>query len=128
MRESAVSSHIRLDAAQLGNDLWRNNTGSLPDQNGRWIRYGLCNDSKEINEIVKSSDLIGPTPTLITQEMVGHILGVFTGIESKPTGWRLIPSDKRGYAQKNFHDIVLRAGGYAGFATCIEDYRRIIRR
>lgn len=128
MKESATASHIRLDAAQQGVDLWRNNTGAYQDDTGRWIRYGLCNESKKQNDLVKSSDYIGVTPVLITPDMVGQIIGVFTAVETKPSGWRLIPSDKRGFVQKAFHDIVLTGGGYAGFASTIEEFRKIIKR
>lgn len=128
MRESAVSSHGRLYAAQQGVDLWRNNCGAFQDETGRWIRYGLCNDSKKLSEKVKSSDLIGITPTLITPEMVGYMLGVFTAIETKPTDWHMTPADKRAEAQAAFHDIVHKNGGFAGFAQSKEDFKRIIRR
>ena len=127
MRESAAASHIRLDAAYLGVDLWRNNSGSFQDSTGRWIRYGLCNDSKTLNKMVASSDYIGITPVTITPDMVGQVIGVFTAIETKPTGWHLIPSDDRGLAQQKFHDIVKKAGGFAGFATCVKDFRNIIK-
>ena len=127
MRESAAASHIRLDAAYLGVDLWRNNSGSFQDSTGRWIRYGLCNDSKTLNKMVASSDYIGITPVTITPDMVGQVIGVFTAIETKPTGWHLIPSDDRGLAQQKFHDIVKKAGGFAGFATWVKDFRNIIK-
>lgn len=127
MRESASASHIRLDAAYLGVDLWRNNSGAFQDETGRWVRYGLCNESAAQSKIVKSSDLIGITPVTITPDMVGQVIGVFTAIETKPTGWHLIPSDDRGLAQQKFHDIVKKAGGFAGFATCVKDFRNIIK-
>lgn len=128
MRESAVASHIRLLAAQSGIELWRNNNGALPDEHGRWIRFGLCNDTKALSEKVKSSDLIGITPVIITPEMVGHVVGTFTSVETKPSGWVQTPSDKTATAQSAFHDIVKRAGGYAGFAQSVEDFKRIIRK
>ena len=59
MRESAAASHIRLDAAYLGVDLWRNNNGAFEDKTGRWVRYGLCNDSAALAKLVKSSEVIG---------------------------------------------------------------------
>lgn len=127
MRESAVASHIRLDAAQCGVEMWRNNNGAYEDLTGRWIRYGLCNDSALLSEKIKSSDLIGIRPVLITPDMIGQVVGVFTAIETKPSGWRMIPSDKRGIAQKAFHDIVTLAGGFAGFARTVEEFRKIIR-
>lgn len=127
MKESAVDSHITLDAAQLGDYLWRNNTGAFEDpRTGRWIRYGLCNESKAQNKLVKSPDRVGITTIIITPEMVGQRVGVFTGIETKPTDWIFRPSDERAVAQKAFHDIVINAGGFAGFATSVQDYRKII--
>lgn len=126
MKEFAVQNHIRLDAAQLGNYMWRNNVGVLMDKTGRPVRYGLANENPKINKVCKSSDLIGITPVTITADMVGQTIGVFTAVEVKEEGWTLKPSDKRALAQKNFHDIVRKQGGLAGFAQSVEDYRSII--
>lgn len=128
MKESAVASHIRLAAAQAGVELWRNNVGAFKNETGRVVRYGLCNDSPILAKCVKSSDYIGITPVTITPDMVGKTIGVFTAVETKESGWRLLPSDQRGLAQQNFHDIVRKAGGFAGFATDINDFKRIIRK
>lgn len=125
MKESAVASHIRLDAAYRGIELWRNNSGGFYDETGRFVRYGLGNFSAQSQ--VKSSDYIGITPVFITPEMVGTVIGVFTAIETKPTGWKFNQNDKHCLYQKNFIDIVLKAGGKAGFATSIEDYLGIIK-
>ena len=127
MSESGVSSRIRADAAYRGIDLWRNNVGVLLNQNGVPVRYGLCNDSKKLNRKIKSSDLIGPTSVMITQDMVGQIVGVFTAVETKDDDWVFNPNDEHSVAQKKYIDIVLKAGGYAGFATNVNDFRRIIR-
>lgn len=126
MKETAVSAHVRLEAARFNTLLYRNNVGVCQDHTGRVIRYGLANDSATLAKHVKSSDFIGITPVTITPDMVGKTVGVFTAVETKASGWRMIPSDKRALAQSKFHDIVKQAGGYAGFATCIEDFRRII--
>lgn len=128
MTESLTQQRVRLEAARDMLQLWRNNTGVLKNENGVPVRYGLCNDSKELNQKIKSSDLIGITPTLITQEMVGYFLGVFTAIECKPEDWKFLQSDKRAVAQLAYHDIVRQAGGFAGFATNIQDYKRIVRK
>ena len=125
--ESGASSFIRLDAAQRGVDLWRNNVGAFMDDRGIPVRYGLANDSSIVNKHCKSSDLIGITPVLITPDMVGTVVGVFTAVETKRPGWKFSLSDARAVAQKKFHDIVLKAGGYAGFATCVEEFRKIIK-
>lgn len=108
--------------------IWRNNSGAYKDETGRLIRYGLCNDDANLNKRVKSSDLIGITPTLITQDMVGYYLGVFTALEIKRPDWHLTPGDKRGQAQAKFHEIVRAACGYAGFVVDPSDVTRIIQR
>lgn len=122
MSEASVSQQIRLDAASCGVDLWRNNSGAFQDLTGRWIRYGLANDSAELNERIKSSDLIGVRPLLITPEWVGHTVGVFIAVETKQPGWRM---DQRAKAQAAFHDIVRKDGGFAGFASSVAEWRRI---
>lgn len=124
--ESAVQNDIRLDAAYRNVLLHRNNVGVLLNENGRPVRYGLANDSKNLNENIKSSDLIGITPVFITPDMVGTILGVYTAIECKPDGWKFNIFDKHCLAQSNFHDIVTRHGGKAGFATGVLEARRIM--
>lgn len=126
MRESAVDSRVVLVSAQNGDYLWRNNRGAFQDDTGRWIRYGLMNESDKIDKICKSSDRIGITSVIIQPHHVGQLFGVFTAIETKPSDWYMIPSDKRAIAQMAFHDIVLRAGGYAGFARNEEEYRKIV--
>jgi hypothetical protein len=108
--------------------IWRNNSGAYQDERGNMIRYGLANESKQENDRIKSSDLIGITPVLITPTMVGMTLGVFTAYECKPEGWKLRLSDSRGLAQQQFHDIVRQVGGFAGFVSDPRDIYRIIGR
>lgn len=128
MKESAAASHIRLEAARQGVDLWRNNVGVCHDHTGRAIRYGLCNDSPALAKRVKSSDYIGITPVIITPDMVGQTIGVFTAIETKKSDWKFTPSDERALAQNAFHDIVRACGGFAGFARNVDDFKRIIKK
>ncbi len=125
MNESAVTSHVRLEAANRGIELWRNNSGGFYDDKGRFVRYGLGSFTPQ--QECKSSDFIGITPVLIMPHHVGHVVGVFTAVEMKHEGWHLTPGDKRGLHQKKFIDMVLAAGGYAGFAKDIEDFRRIVK-
>lgn len=61
-------------ASELGAKLWRNNVGTLQDRHGNYVSYGLC---------VGSSDLIGYTQVLITPDMIGRVVAVFTAIEAK---------------------------------------------
>ena len=125
MNEKAVASRVRLDAAQHNVDLLRNNSGGFYDETGRFVRYGLGSYTKE--QQLASSDFIGITPIFITPDMVGTFIGVFTAVETKPEDWKFNSSDKRSLHQKNFIDMVLKRGGYAGFAQNVEDFRRIIR-
>lgn len=127
-RESSLTNPLRLAAAQAGLDLWRNNNGAFQDATGRWVRYGLCNDSAALSKRIKSSDWVGITPVLITPEMVGQTLGVFTAAEQKHEGWEFSPTDERACAQAAFHAIVRNAGGFAGFVTCVADLFTIIKR
>ena len=125
MAESEVQQQIRLAVGSAGY-LWRNNSGAFRDEKGRWIRYGLANESKQFNEVCKSSDLIGITPVTVTPDMVGKTIGVFTAVECKQPGWKLLPSDKRGAAQLNFINLVRACGGIAGFARSVEEFFAIL--
>lgn len=126
MAESEIQQQIRLAAAAAGVRVFRNNSGAFQDDKGRWIRYGLANESKQYNEVCKSSDLICITPVTITPEMVGKTLGVFTAIECKSPGWKLLPSDKRGKAQLTFINLIRSAGGIGGFARSVEEFFAIL--
>lgn len=125
--ESVNQQQARLLMAQMGAQIWRNNSGAYQDETGRYIRYGLCNDSAALNKRIKSSDLIGATPVLIMPHHVGRTVGVFTALEVKPSGWKLRPSDERGCAQAAFHTIVKNVGGFAGFVTDPDDIYGICR-
>jgi hypothetical protein len=127
--ESTVQTNTRIEHCRVTRgQLWRNNSGAYMDDHGRMVRYGLANESAQENRVIKSSDLIGITPVLIQPHMVGYHLGVFTAYEVKPSGWKLRPSDKRGLAQQNFHDIVRASCGFAGFVTDPSDIYGIIGR
>jgi hypothetical protein len=129
MNESAVQQQTRLAMARMGNQVWRNNSGACIDETGRLIRYGLGNDSAQLNKMIKSSDLIGITPVqAYTQAFGWTVLGVFTALECKASGWHMTPGDDRASAQSRFMAIVREAGGFAGFVTHPEDVARIIQR
>ena len=125
--EAVNQQQIRTNIALQNIELWRNNVGACQDVTGRVIRYGILNDSHEINQRFKSSDLIGIRPMLITPEWVGHTVGVFAAIECKESGWKLTPGDKRGQAQQRFIDLVTQAGGFAGFARSVDEARAVLR-
>lgn len=115
MGETANSNRTRTFFAEQGARLFRNNCGVLEDKNGRPVRYGLANDSKALNQQLKSSDLIGWKPTLITPDMVGGVFAQFVSIEMKADGWRFRMTDERAVAQRRWLDMVRNDGGLAGF-------------
>ena len=114
--ETAVQSRIRLEASRKGARLWRNNLGAVETVDGRFIRYGLVNDSKAMNEKLKSSDLIGIKPVVIIPEMVGWTIGQFVAREIKPERWQY-SATKREKAQLKFLQLIMALGGDACFAV-----------
>jgi len=114
--EAYSQSQVRLEAAAKGVRLWRNNVGALQDAQGRWVRYGLANDSKTLNEKLKSSDLIGWRPVAITQAHVGCVLAQFVSRECKAPGWKYAGTDRE-TAQETWLNLVLAEGGDAAFTT-----------
>jgi hypothetical protein len=108
--EQQIQQHIRLTCSTGNTRLFRNNTGTLRDQHGRPVSFGLCKGS---------ADLIGWRTVTVTPEMVGTQVAVFTSIEVKtPTG-RVKPE------QQQWLDAVQAAGGIAGVARSVEDALRI---
>lgn len=132
MSETKLSAEIALGISRASRGkviTWRNNVGvglAISAKGKLWkkiveacialvakfggraslVKYGLC---------VGSSDRIGITPVLITSEMVGMTLGVFTAIEVKtPTG---SATDD----QENFIQQVRAAGGFAGIARTVDE-------
>lgn len=114
--EAGVTSEVRRRAAHQGRLLWRNNLGAYQDETGRWVRYGLVNDSKQMNAHLKSSDWIGCTPVTVTAGMVGTTVGVFTGFEIKHAGWSY-SGTPREVAQNRFNELVVANGGIARFVS-----------
>ena len=112
MSESTVQAHIRIAAAKAGWKLYRNNVGVLTDSRNIPVRFGLANDSKQLNEMIKSGDLIGWRPLVITPDMVGKSVAQFVSIECKRDGWNP-GANTRDVAQKRWADMVNKAGGYA---------------
>ena len=115
--EAIVQNAIRLEASQKGLRLWRNNSGVAMNENGdRTVRYGLCNDSKRVNKVLKSADLIGIRPVLITPGHVGQVIGVFVARECKPSDWTYTGTEREA-AQLKFLELVAALGGDATFAN-----------
>lgn len=114
--EAWVQSAVRLEASKLGWRLFRNNVGAFQDSTGRWVRYGLANDSAALNKKLKSGDLVGIKPVVVTPEMVGQKLGVFVSREVKQEGWRYTGTERE-VAQLAWINLVNSLGGDAAFTT-----------
>lgn len=114
--EAGVQQRERLLASQTGGRLWRNNTGVLKNEAGIPIRFGLCNDSPKVNQQMKSSDLIGIMPILITKAMVGNYVGQFVAREVKAPGWTYKDTDRE-RAQLKFITLINTLGGDGRFVS-----------
>lgn len=116
MDEGNVQVRVRLAFSKKGNvKLWRNNSGAFKDGTGRVVRYGLGNESKAINEVIKSGDLIGWEEVTITPDMIGQKIARFVSIECKRQDWKPNENDERERAQHRWADLVNEAGGDARF-------------
>lgn len=121
--EARVQSEVRLEAARHGVHLWRNNVGVLTDANGRPVRYGLANDSAQLNAVLKSSDLVGWRPHLVTPDDVGRTLAVFCARECKAEGWTFRGTDRE-IAQQRWLDMINHNGGDAAFCSGLGSFSK----
>lgn len=114
--EAAVQNLVRLEAIRKGGRLWRNNVGAGYTEDGSFLRWGLANDSAQVNMVVKSADLIGLRPVKIEARHVGQVIGQFVSREVKSGGWKY-SGTPREVAQLNWATLVNTLGGDAAFAT-----------
>ncbi len=119
MRETPIMRLTMIALSAIGSRVFRQNTGmgwvgkvarktkdEITLRNYRPLHAGMC---------VGSSDIIGWTPVVITPEMVGRTVAVFTAIESKGEGGGA--SDE----QENFIARISEAGGIAAVAFTPEE-------
>jgi hypothetical protein len=116
--EAGVQSAVRLEAARRGARMFRNNTGVAKGEDGRVIRFGLANESQQVNRVIKSSDLIGITPFRCA---CGAVYGLFTAYECKRPDWKYRDSDDRARAQLAFIKLVVSLGGIGKFVQSVDD-------
>jgi hypothetical protein len=86
-------------------------------ENGTPVRYGLANDSKQLNTVCKSSDLIGITPITCGCNVTW---GVFTSYECKRPNWKFSQNDQRAVAQLAWLKLVISMGGIGKFITSVD--------
>jgi hypothetical protein len=109
--EHEIQQRIRLACGRGAVRLWRNNTGALVDQQGRFVRFGLCKGS---------SDLIGLRSVVVTPEMVGQRIAQFVALEIK-TGSGTVSQE-----QQAFLRLVQELGGVAAVCRSIEQARAVL--
>jgi hypothetical protein len=104
--EQQTQQEIRLKLSRGATRLWRNNTGTLLDRNGRPVQFGLCKGSR---------DLIGLRSVTIGPEHVGQRFAVFAAVEVKAPRGRLTAE------QEAFLAMVQEMGGLAGVARSVDE-------
>jgi len=123
-RETETVRNIRVQLSHGDARLWRNNVGSAWQGNcrnhggglmtivhPRRVHFGLCQGS---------ADLIGYQSLIVTPEMVGQRIAVFVAIEGKRV------NGSYGTGQREYLDLVNRAGGLAGVARTVDDAKIIL--
>lgn len=135
MKEQNILKTILLTVTQFTESrLFRNNTGTgwvgqskritkpttvkldvgdVVIRQARVLRAGLC---------VGSSDLIGWNTRVITEDMVGKKIAIFTAVEVKK------PSGRATKEQINFINVVRKNGGIAGIAKSGEQAVEMINK
>ena len=69
-----------------------------------------------MNKKIKSSDLIGITPHVVSASDVGKTLGIFTAVEVKAGDWAF-KNTMHEQAQQNFINLVKAMGGHGTVAN-----------
>lgn len=110
--EASILVKIRKQFNAGATRLFRNSIGFYKSEAGHAIKYGLANPG--------GSDLIGWTSVIITPEMVGKKIAVFTAVEVKAAGGKLRPE------QINFLQAVKNAGGLSGMAMNVDEVPPIL--
>lgn len=115
LRDLGARPDIRLFRQNVG-EAWVGvfvsfKNGRLILDNARRFFAGLC---------VGSSDLIGWRTVVVTPDMVGQRVAIFTGIEVKA------PRGSPTTEQRAFTGAVNSAGGRAGFARSVDEARIIV--
>lgn len=124
-QETNITKEILLEASRRKAILFRNNTGT------GWIGekiyypkpgYVLLRNARPLHAgLTKGgSDLVGWKPVVITEDMVGKTLAVFTAIEVKSASGRATAD------QLNFINQVRAGGGVAGIARTPEEARKLL--
>jgi hypothetical protein len=116
LSEAAMVNLVRLEASRKGCRLWRNNVGATYTAEGSFLRYGLANESSNVNSKFKSADLIGIRPVTVTLRDIGRTIGQFISREVKASGWRYAATERE-VAQLRWAELIMAFGGDACFVN-----------
>lgn len=113
--ETNVSKATQVEAGNHDCWLFRNNRGLFFTMSGQKTRAGL--------ETKGASDNIGMTSIIITPEMVGKKIAVFTAVESKKPDWKKVstPTEQE---QEGFINFVRHHGGFAFFCNDAKSFKK----
>jgi hypothetical protein len=109
--EHEIQQRIRLACGRGPVRLWRNNTGALVDQQGRFVRFGLCKGS---------SGLIGLRSVVVTPAMAGQRIAQFVALEIKAPQGVVSPE------QQAFLRLVQELGGVASVCRSIDQAQAVL--
>ena len=110
--EKLIEQKIMLSLSKKGCKVFKNSNGMAYTKDGTPFRHGFGDGS---------SDIIACVPTIITKDMVGKTIGIFTAIEVKKNRTGYKATDK----QKAFINAISSCGGNAGVAYDIDTANEI---
>ena len=125
MKESNIQALVLMKASQLGCRMFRINVGQ------GWTGNNIIKKGKDV--LIKDArpfrvgvpkgfhDTAGFTPVVITPDMVGKTVAVFTSAEIKTSTGRASKE------QLNFQAQVLAHGGISGIVRSPEEFAELIR-
>ncbi len=134
--ETAIAHNIMLQTSKLGARLWKNTRGLfytkfevvaliVAVKSGDIKR--MLDAAKKLRQVKAgllaegAADLIGFRPVIVTPEMVGSTIAVFSVVEVKTETGAASPE------QRDFIDFVLKSGGFAGVARSPDEAKKILK-
>jgi hypothetical protein len=112
--ESQLTAAILDALSRCGRGLfWRNNTGKLQDNRGRWVSFGLGIGSPDIVGIIRCSVIVSAP----MKSDLAHVtdFGRFVGLEVKTDTGKLSPE------QSAWHAAASKAGALVAVVTSVRE-------